>query len=55
MFCCICSLGQRFDTAMLQQIKHDCVKLKQMLSDILKVCTEAIKLGCIDFWDQDIY
>ena len=53
--CCICSFGQRFDTGMLHEIKHDGVKLKQMLSNIFKVCTEAIKLGCTRFWDQDIY
>ena len=53
--CCICSFGEQFDTEMLHEIKHDGVKLKQMLSDIYKICTEAIKLGCTNFWDQDIY
>ena len=52
--CCICSFGQRFDTVMLNEIKHDDIKLKRMLSDIFKVCTEAIKLGCAHFWDLDI-
>ena len=53
--CCICSFGEQFDTRMLHEVKRDGVKLKQMLSDIHKVCTETIKLGCTNFWDQDIY
>ena len=40
---------------MLHQIKHDGVKLKQIFCDILKVCTQVIKLGCTNFWDRDMY
>ena len=40
---------------MLHEIKHDGVKFKQVLSDIFKVCTEALELGCPIFWDRDIY
>ena len=47
--CFICSFREQLDTGMLLEIKHDGVKLKQMLSDIFKVCTEAIKLGCTNF------
>ena len=40
---------------MLHEIKHDGVKFKQVFSDISKVCTEALELGCPTFWDWDIY
>ena len=40
---------------MLHEIKHDGVKVKEMFIDIYKVCAEAIKLGCTNFRDQDIY
>ena len=33
--CCICSFGEQFHTGMLHEIKHDSVKHKQMLGDII--------------------
>ena len=53
--CCVCSFPSRFDIGMLHRVKHDTVKLRALFDEVLKVCIEAVRLCCTDFWERDIY
>ena len=53
-YCCIFQFSSLFDTIKLHQIKHDRQKIQNYYDEILKVVCEAKKLGCNDFWNEDV-
>ena len=54
-YCCICLFDQHFDTGTLHRIKRNAVELRSYYNEIMKVVCEALKLGCLNFWEQDVY
>ena len=50
--CCICSFPSYFNVEML---KHNRRQLRAFYDKLLKICVEALRLGCCNFWDRDIY
>ena len=53
--CYICSPPSHFDVGMLHKVKHDHRQLKVFYDELLKICVEALKLCCPNFWDRDVY
>ena len=54
-YCCVCLFEQHFDTGTLHRIKRNAVELRSCYNEIMKVVCEALKFGCLNFWEQEVY
>ena len=54
-YCYICLFSWHFNAGMLHKVKNNTEQLRALYDEILKVCCDALKSGCTNFWDQDFY